>query len=156
MMTAMDTVSTANAPSTPEAEIRDLLDSYGRAVLSGDVDAILSYYTDDIVAYDAIGDLRFHGLPAYRQHWEMCLSFMKEGPPIYDIHEAGISASERLAFVHYLVRCGDCDQEGRERSGWMRGTACLRREEAGWRIAHEHFSVPFDPSSEKVRFDRTL
>jgi len=36
---------------------------------------------------------------------------------------------------------------------WVRATACLRRDGAGWRIVHEHNSAPFDPASGKAALD---
>ncbi|MBA3249512.1 MAG: nuclear transport factor 2 family protein [Geodermatophilaceae bacterium] len=30
---------------------------------------------------------------------------------------------------------------------WVRATVCWRRDDEGWRIVHEHESVPFDPET---------
>ncbi|MCC2663201.1 MAG: hypothetical protein K0S35_1123, partial [Geminicoccaceae bacterium] len=43
--------------------------------------------------------------------------------------------------------------DGKEQVGWMRATFCCRKTNGRWRIAHEHFSAPFDPESSKALFD---
>ena len=55
-----------------------------------------------------------------------------------------------IAFGHYLVRCGAVRDDGTEETGYMRGTFCCRRTNGRWKIAHEHFSAPFDPESGKA------
>jgi len=34
-------------------------------------------------------------------------------------------------------------KDGEQVSLWFRATACLRREDGGWKITHVHNSVPF-------------
>ena len=52
-----------------------------------------------------------------------------------------------------LNRCGGTGENGEEKLGWMRMTACYRKIDGHWKIAHEHFSVPFDMVTCKPLFD---
>jgi ketosteroid isomerase-like protein len=72
---------------------------------------------------------------------------------LFEVHELEIEAGQDIAFGHYLSRCGTVGDDGKEQVGHMRGTFCCRRTGGGWKIAHEHFSAPFDPESGKALFD---
>lgn len=136
-----------------EKEIRALIERWAAASRKGDIDGIMACYTPDVVAFDAITALRFRGTDAYRQHWETCLSFVPSGSMIFEAHELEVAAHGDVAFAHYLSRCGCVDAEGQERAGWMRATMCCRRTPSGWRIAHEHHSMPFDPQTNEMLGD---
>jgi uncharacterized protein (TIGR02246 family) len=142
-------MNTAAILANTETEIRDKLDDWVHAVRAKDVARICAHYAPDIVAFDAIGKLQFKGIEAYRKHWETCMT-MCSGPMIFELHELKIAANEDLAFVHALNRCGGTGPDGKEMTGWMRMTTCFRRRKDGWRVAHEHFSAPFDMQNDKV------
>ena len=76
--------------------------------------------------------------------------FAEAGPTDAMARTAQITAGDDLAFVHGLSRCGGTGPDGKEMSGWMRMTTCFRKHNGEWRIAHEHFSAPFDPKSDKA------
>jgi uncharacterized protein (TIGR02246 family) len=134
-----------------EKEIRSLLDRWAVGARKGDLEAIMACYTPDVLAFDAIAALQFKGAEAYREHWEMCLSHLHPGTEmLLEMHEVGVAVSGDLAFAHYLSRCGGTDTEGNEHSMWMRATVCCRRTRDGWRIAHEHYSAPMDPETNKA------
>lgn len=143
---------TENRNAQSEAEIRALLDSWKAAFLKRDIDAIMAHYAPDVLAFDAILKLQFKGIDAYRKHWEACMS-MCSGHMVFEIHELGITAADHIAYGHYVCLCGGTNDKGEEQSGWMRVSLALRREQGAWKIAHEHFSVPFDPMSGKALFD---
>ena len=137
-----------------ETEIRTALNHWAQAVVRRDVKQILSHYVSDVVAFDAIGPLRFKGIEAYGKHWAACME-MCNGPMIFKIDHLHTTADDDLAFSHFLAYCGGTDQDGNEKASWMRVTSCHRRENGQWRIAHEHFSAPFDMESSKALFDLT-
>ncbi len=145
---------TENTNAKAEALIRARLDSWVKAFHAQDIDTIMSHYAPDILAFDAIGQLQFKGIDAYRAHWQACMA-MCTGPFIFDIHELGITAGDDLAYAHYVCRCGGTNEKGEQQSGWLRVTLCFRLEHDQWMIAHEHFSSPFDPASGKVLSDLT-
>lgn len=136
--------------ATDEQSIRALIDRWVEASCNKDVEGIMACYAPDVVAFDAIGALRFQGVDAYRKHWEYCLGFAP-GDMVFRIPEMHISIGGDVAFCHYLATCGCTDADGNEEIGWVRGTVCLRRIDGRWLITHEHYSVPFDPETMKAR-----
>jgi uncharacterized protein (TIGR02246 family) len=145
-------MATATIQRTAEAEIRRLLDDWAKAAGTFDIDRIMETYAPDILAFDAIAKLQFKGAQAYREHWQACAA-MCPGPMIFEVHDLAIEASDDVAFGHYLVRCGTINEDGKEQAGYMRATFCCRRTSGKWKIAHEHFSAPFDPQSSKALLD---
>jgi uncharacterized protein (TIGR02246 family) len=140
------------ASATAEAEIRELLDSWSSAARAKDIDAIVSHYARDIVAFDAIAQLQFRGVDAYKKHWQACMA-MCPGPMIMEIHQLNIAASGDVAFAHALSRCGSAAENGEEKTSWMRMSAGYRKRNGKWQIVHEHFSSPFDMESGKALFE---
>lgn len=136
--------------ATAEAEIRELMDSWLKAVLKTDIDKIVSHYAPDILAFDAVSQLQFKGVDAYKKHWEECLSMCPMGSMIFEIHDLNITAGDGLAFATALSRCGGTGENGEEKSGWMRMTAAYRKINGKWMVMHEHFSAPFDMQTMKV------
>ncbi len=149
-------MSTVTENTTAESAIANLYDSWLDAVKRQQLDTVLDCYTEDVVAFDAILALQFKGKDAYRKHWEACMEFCpsRDKTPIFELHDLQVDASGPVAFAYGLMRCGHQDGD-RVEASWMRMTAGLRREGDEWRIAHEHFSAPFDMPSGKAMFHLT-
>jgi ketosteroid isomerase-like protein len=61
-----------------------------------------------------------------------------------DSRDLKVTVSGDFAFVHgYLRLSGTKKGADSGVSFWMRETLCLERQGSGWRIVHEHTSVPF-------------
>ena len=146
------TLRTGTGEATAEAEIRELLDDWIAAVRAQDVDRIVSHYAPDILAFDAVSQLRFKGVDAYKEHWRKCLA-LSPGPMIFEIHDVSVVAGDDVAFCHCLNRCGATLNNGGEKTSWMRGTIGYRKTEGRWLVVHEHWSAPFDIASGKALFD---
>jgi len=142
----------STSKSNDESQIRQLLDAWANEFRAKHLDGIMSIYAPDIVSYDAIAQLRFRGLDEYRKHWEFCLS-LGQGPIIFEMRDLDITAGDGVAFSHYLTRCGGTDENGEEKTSWMRGTVCFRKIDGKWKVVHEHYSAPFDMESGKALFD---
>ncbi|MGH8590967.1 MAG: YybH family protein, partial [Gammaproteobacteria bacterium] len=110
---------------TPEDQLRDLIESWRKAAQAKDIDRIVSHYAPDILAFDAIAQLQFRGVDAYRKHWEACFA-MCPGAMIFEIDDLAIEAGDDVAFAHGLTRCGVVKEDGEEQAGWMRMTAGYR------------------------------
>lgn len=131
-----------------EAAVMELLDDWAAAVRAKDIEAITAHYAPEIVAFDAIAQLQFKGLEAYRQHWAACLAQCPE-TMVFELHEEVIYAEGQVAFFHALVRCGGSAED----AGWLRMSGGLRRIEGHWKLVHEHHSVPFDPQNGRALCD---
>lgn len=139
--------------STTESAIEQLYDAWLAAVRRQDLDTVLSFYTEDVVAFDAVLALQFQGREAYRKHWQACMEYCPAGDKemIFELRDLAVQSQGDLAFVHGLLRCGHKDGE-RVEASWMRMTAGLVRKAGEWKIAHEHFSAPFEMPSGKAMF----
>ncbi|MGK2740055.1 YybH family protein [Tepidicaulis sp. LMO-SS28] len=135
---------------TDKDAIRALIDEWVRAAKAADIEAVMACYTNDIRAFDAIAKLEFRGMEAYRAHWKMCMEMMPGAEMIMDVHDLEVEQNGDLAFVHYLSLCGCTDEKGEAQTGWMRATVCCRKTDKGWKIAHEHYSSPFDPETMEI------
>lgn len=143
-------MTATNTIQTDEQQVRSLVEHWAGAARSGDIEAIMACYAPDVLAFDAIAALQFRGTDEYRSHWETCLQYIRDGEFILEVHDLGVAVDGTVAFAHYLSRCGCKDEQGNEQAGWMRATVCCRKLGEGWRIAHEHYSAPFDPESCKA------
>lgn len=141
-------LQTETAMSTNESEIREILERRTDAQQSKDIDRLLSFYSPDIVYYDAVPPLRFAGTEEVRRNFLRWFDGYK-GPISLETHELTIVTSEDAAFANML------HLDSGERKGlagplssiWVRETVCFRRSNDGWVITHEHISIPFDPMS---------
>jgi len=133
------------------AELHALLESWLSAVQACDVAAITRHYSRDILAFDAVKQLQFRGVEAYGTHWAECLQMCTQHS--FEMHQLSFEVSGDIAFGHYLAHCGGTDKDGVRSASWARATLGLRREQGQWRIAHEHFSIPFDPATGQLLFD---
>ncbi len=132
-------------------ELHGLIDSWVAANLAKNLDAIIEHYAEDVLAFDAILQLQFKGRAAYRAHWQMCLE-MCAGPTTFEVRELQQETSGELGFGHFLAYCGGTDAEGKSQGCWLRVSQGYRKQSGRWLIAHEHFSVPFDPESGQALF----
>lgn len=142
---------TAAETNNANAALHTLLESWLSAVRAADVAAITRHYSRDILAFDAVKQLQFKGVEAYGSHWRECLKMCTQST--FDMHELDFETSGDIAFGHYLAYCGGTDEKGQHNASWVRVSVGLRREQGQWKIAHEHFSIPFDPATGQLLFD---
>lgn len=143
-------MNTTNAQNG-EARIRERMAEFQQAVGVKDLDRIMAQYAPDVVAYDAVGELQFKGVEAYRAHWQRCFDFC-QGEGFFEIGDVEVIASGDLAFSYSLNHCGGSNEKGEMQTAWMRGTRCWRLQDGDWQVVHEHFSMPFDMASGQVSF----
>lgn len=137
---------------TNNTEIRTATDTWAQAMRNDDLQGIIKHYAADIVAYDAVKQLQFVGIDAYRKHWDYCLKACP-GAMTFEIKDLVTHAENETAFSFFLCRCGGTDESGEEKSSWMRVTRGLRKIDGVWLTVHEHFSSPFDMESGMALFD---
>jgi uncharacterized protein (TIGR02246 family) len=136
-------MTTRNARAIDEAEIRQLMDGWARALRAKDVNGVMSHYAPDILSFDLAPPLQYRGADVYRKSLEeWFLTF--RGPVGYDIRDLRITAGEDVAFCHSLNRISGARTNGEETDDWVRATVCFRKIGGQWMTTHEHFSVPFE------------
>jgi uncharacterized protein (TIGR02246 family) len=136
--------------SQDQAAIADIFARWAEANRTKDIDAIIALYSEDICSYDAVGPLQFNGITEYRAHWEKCLP--KDAEMVVEMQTPVIRVSGHLGVARFLIRCGMRQEDGTEQASWMRASYHLEKKAGQWRIAHEHFSVPFDFDNGAAQF----
>ena len=150
MSTAQHKTRTAQQKSDVAA-IRELIENWSRAVEAKDPKAIVAAYTPETVLYDAIPPYRTVGGEAIAKLWAQCFPYFPE--KFRSEHkDLEIEVSGDIAFVHGLHHFAPEPADHPCGSTWMRVTACYKRINGEWRVAHEHVSVPFDPMTGKASF----
>jgi ketosteroid isomerase-like protein len=137
----MTTAAQAAPISIAEAEIRDLIDSLFEAHHQKNAAAIAAPYSPDAAIFDLSPPLAHPGVTVERKQpwldsWET--------PIDLEFRSLKITVSGNHAFGHGFLRMsGTPKAAGRHIDFWMRATYCFTRGAEGWRIVHEHTSVPF-------------
>jgi uncharacterized protein (TIGR02246 family) len=135
-----------------EAEIRQLIDGFQRAIRAKDLGGVLSVYAPDIVSFDLVPPMQHVGIAAYRRPWEETFASF-EGPIGYEVSDLHITATDEVAFSHSLNRMRGTTKDGQRISMWVRWTACFRRLDGRWLVTHEQVSVPIDMESGRALLD---
>jgi ketosteroid isomerase-like protein len=137
----MSTAALKSQYSKEEADIRTLIENVHKAHHDKDAAAIVAPYAQDAVVCDLAPPLSHHGMVLHaKQAWLDTW----EGPIDRESRDFNITVSGDFAFGHGFYRLsGTPKAAARPISFWMRATVCLHREVGGWRIVHEHTSVPF-------------
>jgi ketosteroid isomerase-like protein len=96
-----------------------------------------------MVMFDLPPPLQCKGIAAYEQTWSLMFQYHKPGAA-FDFQELAVTASPDVAFAVAIMRCGpDSSRNPADKHGFLfRLTVGLRKVSGGWRIAHEHHSVP--------------
>lgn len=116
-------------------EIRALLRRWAHAACVGDMDGVLADHSEDILMFDVPLPLQSRGLEAYRRTWEVFFASNQPGPLRFRLRDLRIAAGADVAVAYGLLDIGG---EGAQ----CRLTVALRRTQEGWRIIHEHHSMP--------------
>jgi ketosteroid isomerase-like protein len=124
-----------------EAEIRECIQGWAKALRAKDVDGLMSHYTPDILAFDLAPPLQ-HAGAAYRKGFEEWFRSFR-GPIGIEIRDLDITAGEDVAFSHSLNHISGARTSGEETDVWVRVTVCFRKVGGKWLASHEHVSVPF-------------
>lgn len=127
--------------SVNNSQISELLDTRVEACRTKDIDRLMSLYAPEIVYYDVVRPLKFAGADEVRRNF---LRWFGEydGEIGLETHDLHIAAGPEVAFAHMLHLDSGTRNNGIEGAVWIRSTVCCRRSGDGWRITHEHISMP--------------
>jgi ketosteroid isomerase-like protein len=104
------------------------------------------------VSFDIVPPLRHVGAAAKRKNWVD--AFAAYQPPLgYEMRDLTITVSDDVAFGHSLNRISGTLQNGHRSEVWLRWTACFRKIDGTWLIAHDQVSVPVDFESGSALLD---
>jgi ketosteroid isomerase-like protein len=120
--------------------IEAILEAVRQGLHDKDAAVIVAQFTPDAVIFDLAPPLAHKPdvppLAAWLDSWE--------GPVEQQMRDLTIVVSGDLAFCHGLCKVSATTNVDSQRAEWwQRLTACLSRIDGGWKIVHEHTSVPF-------------
>jgi uncharacterized protein (TIGR02246 family) len=119
-----------------ETRIRELIETWTRAVSSGNREAILSHHAPDLLMFDFPPHI-VRGLDEYNRTWDFFYDSPK-GPISFVPSELQVTTGSDVAFASCLIHCDGTSAGPLD----MRLTVGLRKMDGEWTITHEHHSVP--------------
>lgn len=124
-----------------ERAVRVVLEEWARATREGRQDDVLGSHLPDAAIYDVLAPLKYEGTAAYRASWA---EWQPEttGEGVFAFEELRVTAGAEVAFAHGVIRCGGTLPNGKTFEDLVRATFCLRKQDGGWRVAHQHISMP--------------
>jgi uncharacterized protein (TIGR02246 family) len=138
--------------TSTETEVKALLEDWSGATRKKDIDRLMSLYATDAVYFDIVPPLRFTGTTEIRQNFLRWFTSWESDIGV-EIRELNILVSGDVASAFMLHRTSGTVKGGREVDYWVRATVCSQRSDQGWRIKHEHISVPVDLKNDRVIMD---
>jgi uncharacterized protein (TIGR02246 family) len=142
----------ARQRATDEAAIRQRIDEWLAALRAVDLEGVMALYAPDIVSFDLVPPLRHVGAAAKRTNWVGALAAYRR-PLGYEMRDLTIAVGEDVAFGHSLNRISGTLPNGHRGEVWLRWTACFRKIDGTWLIAHDQVSVPVDVASGRALLD---
>ena len=134
-------MSASSSRTTDEAAIRELVETWAKAVRAKDLDGILANHSTDMLMFDVPPPLQSKGIEAYKKTWDLFFSW-SDDPVVFDIKDMDIIAGTDVAFVAALMRCAGTEKNGERMEIEFRLTIGLREIGGQWIVLHEHHSIP--------------
>ena len=131
-----------------EAQIRECLEKWMRALHAKDLGALLALYAPDTIAFDLMPPSQVDA-NHYRKNFERWFAMMSS-PIEYEIHDLRIAASGDVAFSHNLGHVTATRANGEKADYWVRATVGFRKRDGQWRVTHDHVSMPIDMETGKA------
>jgi ketosteroid isomerase-like protein len=131
----------AVSASNDEAEILSVLETMRQAHHDHNAAVFAAQFAPDAAIYNLAPPLAHHGVDleekqAWLDSWAT--------PVEIDTRDFHVTVSGDFAFCLGFMRMRGT-KKGADHGVdfWMRETLCLERRQSGWKIVHEHTSVPF-------------
>jgi uncharacterized protein (TIGR02246 family) len=135
-------MATKKNKTIDEAQVRQLIDGWAKALRAKDIHGVISHYAPEILVFDIAPPLLYKGVNTYRKNFEEWFATW-QGPIGYEIRDPTITVGVDVAFSHSLNRIYGKRTNGEDTDVWVRVTAGFRKIDGNWLITHEHVSVPF-------------
>ncbi|MGK3202133.1 YybH family protein [Amycolatopsis sp. MEPSY49] len=127
------------------AALTALVESRAAAVAAKDVETLVAQYAEDVTLFDALGPLRDTGRDVERKRLRAWFGAYRTSIGLR-IRNLEVVADGDVGFAHYVFQVRGTMTDGTEVDMAVRATIGFRRDDDGWKIVHEHSSVPFTPS----------
>lgn len=124
-----------------EQQISDILQSWAANTRRNNKDAILANHADDVVIFDVLPPMKYHGVEAYRKSWD---DWQPDtvGEGVFELQNLELTVGGDVAFAHAFIHCGGTTANGKTFEDLVRATFCLRKITGKWVVTHQHISMP--------------
>lgn len=124
------------------------LAGYAAAVHAKDAEAFTALYDDDLLVFDLWQDWSLQGLPAWCAMAHGWFASLGDERVAVTWTQAHSRTDGELAFGHAFLTYAAYSSDGRRlRSLDNRISVAMRRGAHGWKVVHEHTSVPVEHGS---------
>ena len=127
------------AASAAEKAVKQAIQARNAALSAKDVAAVMASGAAGFVSYNLAPPLKSTDGKAGLQGWLATW----DGPIGLESRDLKITAGDDVAFAHGLVHMTGRKTDGEIVDLWFRETYGLKLTGRGWKIIHEHGSVPF-------------
>lgn len=140
----------------PNAQIKQVIESYQVAVWEKNVHALLQVYASEVRVFDTWEAWTYEGDESWRQVIEKWFASLGDGCVKVKLSDVQITSEpSSLALVTARVSYVGISAEGQElRAINERLTWVLRLEGSNWKIVHQHSSIPIGLHDSKAVFWR--
>ena len=127
------------AATASEKAIRQAIEARNAALTAKDVPGVMASGAAGFVSYNLAPPLKAGGgkagLAAWFATWD--------GPIDHEMRDLKIIAGDAAGFAHGLIHMSGRKTDGERIDLWFRQTFGLKLTRRGWKIVHEHGSVPY-------------
>jgi ketosteroid isomerase-like protein len=116
------------------AEVRELQDRWSELTAAKDLDGLMDGIAEDVVSYEQAGPLQYKGKAAVR---EVCAAGLDAEGVSFSTPDLTVLSQGDLAVTWGLdhIQSDDLDLSSRS-------TRVFQRQANGWKLVHQHLSVP--------------
>lgn len=136
--------------STNEQALRQVMKQWGEALERGDTAAMMRDYEADAMLYDCKPPYVVRGVQAIKGIWDACLPFFPKEFTV-EYRDQTLQVGEDMALmtgiVHFVIP-KEPDHPGGQT--WLRVSVVYRKGANGWKVMHEHVSLPYNPMTNMV------
>jgi ketosteroid isomerase-like protein len=129
-----------NQTTDDEAELRELIARWSKAVRDQDLAGIRADHDRDILLFDVPPPFLTRGLDAYMATWDKFFAWQAK-PVRFDLDDVMITTGKDVAFATATGRCCDLSSGDRVQLEF-RLTMGFCKQNGRWCIVHEHHSLP--------------
>jgi uncharacterized protein (TIGR02246 family) len=140
---------TTATPTKDEAQIRERLNAWTRALRAKDLDGLMALYAPDVITFDLMPPHQVPDAAHYRRNFERWFDAMP-GPIDYEIHDLRIAQGDDTAFCHSLSHVKATRTNGEQADYWVRVTVGFQKRNGEWLMVHDHVSMPLDMETTKA------
>ncbi len=132
-------------------DLLSLFETYKAAVAKKDLAGLMSIYDDSIYAFDAWNVWLIESLEAWRGMNEQWFASLGQDHDVVEFAEVRTDASGVIGYATAIATFSAVSAEGAVlRSLQNRLTWIARRRVEGWRIVHQHTSMPIDHNAKAI------